>query len=227
MKNKQKEWVIADGQMKDLVKSVYKSVLNSMKQKKDAQKVVEDILDPNYTAEVDPDSIPPKKDAVLYKGKDQCPKEAVKVKKKPMKKMNDPTASVLKELKRAESTGKVIDFESRRKAKQDKPSPQSGSGDTQSVRVQRMRNTLGEIKNLMAEQEMQAKQNKPKMDKTEKKPNKSKGIDKLKKYVDKKCQKDKVVSLKKQSMGPPPSTSPPSEDDFVPATPPTQIIGTN
>ena len=51
-----------------IAKSMYKMVLKSIKSgKKTTDKVIDDILDPNYIAEVDPDEIPEEKTNVLYK----------------------------------------------------------------------------------------------------------------------------------------------------------------
>lgn len=61
-----------------IAKSIYKSILKSIRRRnaKHTSKVVQDILDPNYIAEVDPDEVPSKKDKVLYKNKkaDKCMK---------------------------------------------------------------------------------------------------------------------------------------------------------
>jgi len=53
----------------DIKKSVYKSILKSLKQRnRDKTKaIIEDIADPNYKAQVDPDQIPPKKMNVVNK----------------------------------------------------------------------------------------------------------------------------------------------------------------
>lgn len=63
----------------DLKKSMYKAVLRNIrsKNKKKAQAVVADILDPNYIAEVDKDMISPSKTAVL----DKSEKGLVKLKR--------------------------------------------------------------------------------------------------------------------------------------------------
>jgi hypothetical protein len=55
-----------------LAKSMYKAMLKTLRSKKQktiTDKIVEDIADPNYVAQVDPDEVPSKKDKVLYKGK--------------------------------------------------------------------------------------------------------------------------------------------------------------
>ncbi len=47
-------------EFQDLKKAIYKSILKSLQHgKKDvAQEVVRDVLDPNYSAQVDPDKVP-------------------------------------------------------------------------------------------------------------------------------------------------------------------------
>ena len=47
-------------EIQDLKKALYKAILKSMKagKKPVAQEVIRDVLDPNYTAEVDPNKIP-------------------------------------------------------------------------------------------------------------------------------------------------------------------------
>ncbi len=57
-------------EMKTLVKAIYKSILKTLKNKKDKEetdRIVEDILDPNYVAQVDPDGLPTKTDKVMWK----------------------------------------------------------------------------------------------------------------------------------------------------------------
>lgn len=68
----------------ELRKSLYKMVKKAYKQtngnknnyKEDAQKVVRDVLDPNFIAEVNPENVPETKDHVLWKGKDKDIKKA-------------------------------------------------------------------------------------------------------------------------------------------------------
>lgn len=67
-------------EMKTLVKAIYKYIHKNIaaknkKRQKNTEKIVEDILDPNYIAEVDPDDIPSEKRSVLYKGKSLKSKE--------------------------------------------------------------------------------------------------------------------------------------------------------
>jgi len=51
-----------------LSKSMYKAVKKALNNKKDdAKKIVEDILDPNYVAEVDPDEVPSGKTSAINK----------------------------------------------------------------------------------------------------------------------------------------------------------------
>lgn len=62
---------ISKKELEDLIKSIYKAVWKSISQhkknKKDTQEIIQDILDPNYVAEVNPKDIPPSKSGVLYK----------------------------------------------------------------------------------------------------------------------------------------------------------------
>lgn len=56
----------------ELRKSLYKMVkktMENMKAKVDAKEVVEDILDPNFVAEIEDEEVPEEKDNVLWKGK--------------------------------------------------------------------------------------------------------------------------------------------------------------
>jgi hypothetical protein len=53
-----------------ICKAVYKSMVKSLKDKKtkeNTQEIVEDVLDPNFVAEVDPDEIPSEKEKVMWK----------------------------------------------------------------------------------------------------------------------------------------------------------------
>lgn len=59
-----------------LSKSMYKSVLKQVKRK--AKAIADDINDPNYVAEVDPNELPPKKDKVVYKGCSNKSKKSLK-----------------------------------------------------------------------------------------------------------------------------------------------------
>ena len=76
--------------VEELRKSLYKMAKkafkntsgNKKKYKVDAQKVVDDILDPNYIAQVKPDDIPQAKDGVLWKGKDKGIEKLKKFKSK-------------------------------------------------------------------------------------------------------------------------------------------------
>ena len=47
-------------QFQDLKKAIYKTILKSLEKgpKNVAEEIVRDVLDPNYTAEVDPDKVP-------------------------------------------------------------------------------------------------------------------------------------------------------------------------
>ena len=57
-------------ELEKVVKAVYKSILKTYqrrKRKKESQDIVQDILDENYVAEVDPDEIPPVKNSVINK----------------------------------------------------------------------------------------------------------------------------------------------------------------
>lgn len=59
-----------EGKKTDMNKSLYKAVLSHIKKshnKKTTKEIVEDILDPNTIAQVDPNKIPPKKSPVLLK----------------------------------------------------------------------------------------------------------------------------------------------------------------
>lgn len=69
MKNSKKEDKIYTE--KDLVKAMYKAVLKKMKSnyKDVAEEIVDDVLDPNDEAQVDPDKIPVKKPKVMNKAK--------------------------------------------------------------------------------------------------------------------------------------------------------------
>ena len=52
----------------ELSKSMYKAVKKALnRKKKDTQLIVEDVLDPNYMAEVDPDEVPDSKNSVIIK----------------------------------------------------------------------------------------------------------------------------------------------------------------
>lgn len=65
----------------ELIKSIYKSILKNMKNrayKDEAKKVVRDILDPNYVAQVDPDEVPSKKTNIMNKSKDKKGVEKLK-----------------------------------------------------------------------------------------------------------------------------------------------------
>lgn len=57
----------------ELKKSLYKMVKKALNSKdsykEEAQAVVEDVLDPNYRADVNPSKIPSSKDGVLWKSK--------------------------------------------------------------------------------------------------------------------------------------------------------------
>ena len=89
-----KKTELSKEEMKDLVKSVYKSILKTLKDKKDkqdAKDVVEDVLDPNHVAEVDPDEVPSVKDKILYKKDAKSSKSHEKGVKK-LKKMCDKMA---------------------------------------------------------------------------------------------------------------------------------------
>lgn len=70
-----------------LVKSMYKSVRKQLKKQdkrtkdeENTQKVVNDILDPNFVAEVDPDELPVQRDKVLYKSPKSKDKGVAKLK---------------------------------------------------------------------------------------------------------------------------------------------------
>jgi len=68
-----------------IAKSIYKSILKTLKrrsEKQAANKVVNDVLDNNNVAQVDPDEIPSRKDRVLYKGS-----KHLKLKRKGVKKL--------------------------------------------------------------------------------------------------------------------------------------------
>ena len=77
-------------EVKEMAKSLYKSILKSLhnRRKKEAKDIVNDVLDPNFEAEIDPDALPSRKDGVLMKNKLKSfldkknqKKQAVKVKK--------------------------------------------------------------------------------------------------------------------------------------------------
>ena len=68
-------------ELKPLVKAVYKAILKSLRSKKrkdQTDEIIDDILDPNYIAQVDPDELPNKKDKVLYKKDDKSLKSREK-----------------------------------------------------------------------------------------------------------------------------------------------------
>lgn len=61
-----------EDEFETLKKAIYKTILKSLEKgpKNVAQEVVRDVLDPNYTAEVDPDNIPASgKTSVMNKSK--------------------------------------------------------------------------------------------------------------------------------------------------------------
>lgn len=73
MKNDKLLKIDEDKEMKDLIKSIYKSVLRNIRdknKKKQVNEIVRDIEDPNYVAEVDPDKIPSNKTGIVYKSED-------------------------------------------------------------------------------------------------------------------------------------------------------------
>lgn len=74
----------------NIAKSMYKAcakVFKSKGSRKTAEEVVQDVLDPNYVAEIDPDKIPTKKKTkVMWKSK--CAKSKDK-KEKGVKKLKD------------------------------------------------------------------------------------------------------------------------------------------
>jgi hypothetical protein len=75
--DKKKEFTpqeVAEELRKSLYKMVSKSIRKSNKDKASAQKIVEDILDPNYVAEVNPEEVPDEKDGVLWKKKNSIDK---------------------------------------------------------------------------------------------------------------------------------------------------------
>lgn len=60
MEKKQKDQVVKKV-AHVLAKSMYKAVAKALHDRGEAKEVVDDILDPNYTAEVDPDKVPSKR----------------------------------------------------------------------------------------------------------------------------------------------------------------------
>ena len=56
-----------------LLKSLYKMVKKALdsKVKEESQKIVQDIVDPNYVAEINPTEVPEAKQKVLWKKKDK------------------------------------------------------------------------------------------------------------------------------------------------------------
>ena len=57
---------------KELIRVLCKSIIEKLEKanyRDDAKEVVNDILDPNYVAEVDPDEVPPKRAKIMNKSK--------------------------------------------------------------------------------------------------------------------------------------------------------------